>query len=306
MFPMRHIGSLAVAYGQAQRKVYFYRVRPLADGGPEWKRAEVCNAIRALTGPDVYFDDGDQVNRAEVISTVAPHKIRFSKVRRDDLPGVDDGAGDSADLDLDDEAGLIEAIHLVLFKNGIIGAEFFYYGPRVSRFERYLNQKLDLGPFEVCELIRNDVIDRALDFSDIRLLRIKFSPSVTSQQAAAAANLDGAMKTATTYGADVYADITLRAERHDDGFKQKVKDLLLGVKRRTTDVEIFDKLEIQGQPTLDSAVTSLDLLSERMYRTVDIPYRAERHRALNSDAAFDAIKQAYKEVKDQIPRDGLA
>jgi hypothetical protein len=39
---------------------------------------------------------------------------------------------------------------------------------------------------------------------------------------------------------------------------------------------------------------------------VEIPYRAERYRDLNSDAAFAAIRQAYREVARDIPRDGVA
>lgn len=294
-----------MAYGEATRKVLFYRVRPLQDG-VVWDRDEACRAINALTGTDVYYDDGEQVVRAEVFSADRPHMIRFFKVRRDDLPAVDDGAGDRRDLDLDEGAGLIEAIHLCLFPNGIIGAEFFFYGPRISRFQKYLNQKLDIGPFEIAELVRNDVIDQALRFGDIRLLRIKVDPSVMSQQAAQATNLDGLLDAAQSFGAGVYADLTLRAESNDDGFKQKVKGLLTRLKNGANDVHIFEKLEIEGKPAPDEPVTPLDILSERLYRTVDIPYRAERYRDLNSDAAFAAIRHAYREVAREIPNDGLA
>jgi len=301
---MRRIESCAVAYGDAQRKILFYWAKPLRED-VIWDREAVCAAVLALSGVDAYFDDGEQVNRAEVYSENKPHMIRFFKVRRDDLPGVDDGAGDRTDLEIAEEAGLIEAIHLCLFPNGIIGAEFFFYGPRISRFERFVNQKLDLGPFELCELIRNDVIDQALRFDDIRLLRIKLTPSPASRDAIAGVKLGPLMDMAVDLGAGVYADLTLRAESHDDKFRDKIKTLLRRVKQGANDVCLFEKLEIAGKPAPDEPVTSLDLLSERLYRMVEIPYRTQRFRDLNSDAAFAAIRQAYREVAGEIKHDGI-
>jgi hypothetical protein len=294
-----------MAYGEARRKILFYRVNSIKRG-VEWDRDEVCRAINALRGADVYYDDGEQIVRAEVFSATRPHMIRFFKVRRDELPAVDDGAGDRRELELDDEAGLIEAIHLCLFPNGIIGAEFFFYGPRISRFQKYLNVKLQVGPFEILDVIRHDVIEQALRWGDIRLLRIKVDPSVMSREAAAAANIDGLLNAAQSFDAGVWAELTLRAESNDDGFKRNVKGLLTRLKNGSNDAHIFEKLEIEGKPTLDDPVTPLDILSERMYRMVEIPYRAQRHRDLNSDAAFAAIRQAYREVARDIPRDGVA
>jgi hypothetical protein len=44
-------------------------------------------------------------------------------------------------------------------------------------------------------------------------------------------------------------------------------------------------------------------LSERLYRTVEIPYRAQRTRELDADAAFAAIRDAYNRVKNQLGKD---
>ncbi|HEX4804736.1 MAG TPA: hypothetical protein VFU94_02450 [Conexibacter sp.] len=292
-----------MAYGDAQRKVLFYLARPTREG-VEWDRDAVCAAINALRGADAYYDDGEQVNRAEVFADTRPHMIRFFKVRRDDLPGVDDGAGDRRDLALAEDAGLIEAIHICLFPNGVIGAEFFFYGPRMSRFDRFIGHKLGLGPFEIRELVRNDVIDQALRFGDIRLLRIKLNPSVASRDAVAGVRLSALMDTAVDLGAGLYADLTLRSEPGDDKFRERVKALLRRLKQGANDVHVFDKLEIAGKPAPGEPVLPLDILSERLHRMVEIPYRAERYRDLNSDAAFAAIRQAYREVADEIPRDG--
>jgi hypothetical protein len=294
-----------MAYGQAERKVLFYRAAPIdKSAGPSWDPGAICAAISALSGADSYHDDGLQVNRAEVVSTAKPQKIKLFKVRRDELPGVDDGAGDETDLDLAEDEGLAEAIHICLFPKGIVAAEFFYHGPRIGRFERFLNDKLGLGPFEIVELVRKDAIDRALQLGDIRYLRIKLDPSLTSRKEASAADLDGLMDMVDDYQPGVFAELVLRAEGNDAGFTAKAKKLLDKIKRKEADIDIFDKLEIEGKPSPDERVVPLDILSERIYRMVEVPYQTARYRALNSDATFAAIREAYKQVADDIPHDG--
>jgi hypothetical protein len=294
-----------VAYGQATRKVLFYRARPIDKKGPAWDAAAVCKAISALSGEDGYHDDGLQVNRAEVVSTAKPQKIKLFKVRRDELPGRDDGKGGEVDLDLAEEEGLAEAIHICLFPKGIIAAEFFFHGPRIGRFERFVNDKLGLGPYEFVEIVRKDVIDSALQLSDIRYLRVKLDPSMTSRKQAAAAGLDGVLDAVDKYKKPgVYAELVLRAEGGDSGFTAQAKSLLSKIKGKKVDVDIFERLEIEGKPSPDERVTPLDILSERIYRMVEVPYQTARYRALNSDATFAAIRDAYKQVANDLPDDG--
>src|ERR1044071_3117196 len=121
-YPFVHIACRAMAYGDAKRKIFFYRVLDLETQEPLDRKA-ICAAISALKAEDCYYDDGDMITRAEVFDAKLPACIRFYKVRRDELPGVDDGQGSHDDLDLEDEEGLAEAIHLMMFPNGVVAAE---------------------------------------------------------------------------------------------------------------------------------------------------------------------------------------
>lgn len=301
---------------EARRKVLFFRAvpDPVPDGEPEpaWDPAAICAKIAGWEGDKAaYYEDSEGVNRAEIGRSAAPQGIRFLKVRRDELPGVDDGSGDRTDLDLDPDEGLVEAIHICLFPDRVIAAEFFFYGPRVSRFERYLRNKLDV-PCSLRQMARHEVIDQALAYDEIRLVRIKLDPSAFSTERARdeaadeAPSLEQMMRVASDFHASVYADVTLRSEPHSSGFKERVKALLRSVKEGSTDPEIFERLEIDGKPTPDAKVTPLDVLSERLYRMVDIPYRVERYRDLNSDAAFAAIRAAHAEAEADLAKDTLA
>jgi hypothetical protein len=229
--------------------------------------------------------------------------LRLFKVRRDDLPGVDDGAGTRTELNLDADAGLAEAIHIRLFPNGVVGAEFFFHGPRITRFERFVRVKLEM-PFSIRQLARHDVIEEALKYDDIRVLRVKLDPSVTSREAAGEVGLDELI-IASSFEAGVYIDVQLRAEKNDDAFRERVKRLFSKLRSGNADANIFEKLEISGRPEGEHRVTQLDLLSERLYRIVEIPYRTERYRDLDSGAAFSAIREAYQQVESELPRDAL-
>jgi hypothetical protein len=292
-----------MAYGDAKRKIYFYRLLDHGTRKPLNRKA-ICKAIEDLKGKDCYFEDGDQVTRAKIYDNGAPQCIRFYKVRRDELPGKDDGQGEDADLDLDEDEGLSEAIHLRLFPNGIVAAEAFGHGPRATRFGLYVLSKLNM-PCIMQTVIRHDVVDEALKLKDIRLLRFKLDPSEASEVAAAAESLRGVMSTAESLNTGVWAELSLRSERGDGSFTNRIKELLSNVFKGNngSTASAFKRLEIEGKPDPDTPVASLDLLSERLYRTVEIPYRAERKRELDADAAFSAIKKAYDAVKHQLALD---
>jgi hypothetical protein len=294
-----------VAYGDARRKIFFYRLLDAESRDP-LDRDAVCREIAGLEGEDCYFDDDEMITRAVVHDSKLPACIQFYKVRRDNLPGVDDGQGAHEDLDLDEDEGLAEAIHLILFPNGVVGAESFGHGPRATRFPLYLKGKLDM-PCTMTTIVRHDAVDEALKYGDIRLLRFQLSPDETSYVAAAAETVHGVMRTAKDLGAGVYADLTLRSDKGDLAFTNRVKKLLTNVFKGNDSVAgAFNKLEIEGKPDPDTPVTELDLLSERLYRTVQIPHRAQRTRELDTDAAFAAIRDAYDGVRDQLKRDAEA
>jgi hypothetical protein len=291
----------------AERKIYFYRAVP-QDGDEtfELDRKAVCKVITSLAGtPGFYLDEGsDKITCAEVVDATSPQKIKLYSIRRENLPSRDDGAGTISDLELEDEEGLAEAIHIRLYPDSVIAAEFFYFGPRISRFQTFLNQRCGqevvLYPFG-----NGDVIDRALSLKDFRALRIKVHPSAVSQQQAAQLGFDPMMQAAKNLGADTSIDVTFRGEASDGKFRNRVETLLKKVKREDDPEEIFENLEISGKDPVSKHVETINLLSDLLVRVVTIPRESARTRALDSPAAFREIHQAYKDVKDDLKSDAL-
>lgn len=299
----------------AERKIYFYRVVPQEPKNhPNWSldRKALTKAIDDLQGTaDFYFEESDgRITCAEVYDDGAPQQLKFYAVRRTDLPSLDSGTGDIGDLDLAEEEGLAEAVHLRLFPNGIIGFEAFFYGPRISRIEAFLNDRCAtaLGaPVRIRQIFRGDVLARALKFEDIRVFHARVHPSKETIAAAKGAGLKGVMDTASSFGADVWVDVRLRAEPKDPKFTERVKDVFRFWRDQGIDPsEFLMSADIEGKNPESEKVEPLNMLSDALVRMAEIPRESARSRALDSDAAFKAVSEAYKKVRPYLDGDGLA
>lgn len=293
-----------MARGDAKRKIFFYRLLDQETLKP-LDRTALCKAIEGLTGANVYYDDGEIITRAEVFSASRPQCIRFFKVRRDQLPGLDTGHGNHKDLGLAEEEGLAEAIHIRLFPNGVLAAESFGYGPRASRFSAYIRDKLGM-PCVLEIQMRHDVVEEALKFGDIRLFRFKMEPSRASLQAIGPESLEGYMSTAEQLGTGVYAELVLRSEGGDKAFTDQIKGVISDLFSNQSPDSSIERVEVEGKPDPETPVASLDLLSEHLYRVVEIPLRTQRTRELDANAAFAALQKAYDSVKHDLSKDATA
>ena len=292
-----------------ERRIYFYRVVPVTQT-KGWKldRAAIVSAIKAHIGQGTfYLDEGeDRITCAEVHSHKAPQSIKLYGIRRTNLPSRDSGTGQIGDLGLATREGLAEAVHLRLFPNGIIGFESFFYGPRIGRLQDYLKKRCNLDVM-ITPLYRADMLERALKFKDVRVLRVKVLPSLVSKEMIKKAGLKGVLDVASNFDAGVYAEVTLRAAAFDEGFTDKVKGMFRQFRKDKQDPgELLDVLEIEGVSPQSDRVEPLNLLNDALQRMVTIPRESKRSRALDSPAAFRAILDAYNDVKKDLPRDSHA
>jgi hypothetical protein len=128
-------------------------------------------------------------------------------------------------------------------------------------------------------LYRADMLERALKFKDVRLLRVKLLPSVVSRELVKKAGLKGVLDVATNFDAGVFAEVTLRAEGFDDGFTSKVKGMLQQFRKDKSDPgDVLDVLEIQGVNPQSDRVEPLNLLNDALQRVVSIPRESKRSR----------------------------
>lgn len=288
----------------AERKVYFHKAVNADDPDYVLDRVQVIEAIAALRGTaNFYIDEGDEqylcgiVDRAE-----PPQRIRFYRVRRRNLPETEE-AGTFQDLELAARQGLAESIHVVLFENSVIGSEYNHYGPRVSTFGYYLNERCGQN-VRIRQFIRVDVLQAILNMREIRRFRVKVTPLGATQLQERAQALSDGFEATDVFRAGKYMDLTLASEPRDANFTQQVKTLFRALRDSRGDpTEYLEAAQVYGV-TADDLLDELDLLRDRVVIVQYIRRETPRHRTLDAAAAYAAIEESYAGLENELGEGG--
>ena len=110
----------------AERRIYFYRVDAGLKNGQPGPQPNLTPMLRALNNlphslGGRYYSTAEGVLTSWVDSPAAPHRMRFGHSRRSVLPQVE-LAGNLSSLQIAQDAGLAEAVHVAFFPEGIVGA----------------------------------------------------------------------------------------------------------------------------------------------------------------------------------------
>lgn len=290
-----------------ERKIYFYRI----DCGNQENGSPIqfdCNSslehINTLPFQEDsrYLPDGEGNVYCAIIDDVKG-SLRFAQVRRMGLPLQENG-GLLSELGLHQDAGLFEATHILFLPNNIIGADFNFYGPRVSRFTQYLKarcaNKLP-NIFEVNPLLRRDAITQLDNLNDARLLHLRIKPSYASIIEEADEDLGAAFKAAQNVASSDEVEITLKVKKSN---QSSVKDKIVSIGKNLisrndlrTNAKNFSIRGINGQT---GKVETIDLLKDQLISTKRIMKHGERSRALDPNSAYSAIQEAYSELAAEL------
>lgn len=288
----------------AERKIYFHKAVNDADPDFELDREEVVERISALAGTaDFYINEGDEQYLCAVVDRPSPpQRVRFYRVRRRNLPETEE-AGSFEDLDLAEQKGLAESIHILLFDDNVIGSEYNHYGPRITTFGYFLGERCGqdvvLRPF-----IRGDVMSAILGMQEIRRLRVKATPHGVAELQQAGVALSEGFEAADIFRAGKYVDLTLAASPGDPDFTDRVKRFFRGL--RDSNIEpsgVLQDAEVYGV-TSDDGLGSLSLLNDRVVIVEQIRKESQRHRTLDTQAAYAAIESVRTNLADDLARGG--
>ena len=184
------------------RKVFFYRVD--AGANPDTGEPRKVNfgpAIAhlsklAFTSEGRYLDTDEGKQLCCWVDTLqSPYRLRLANIRRGQHPPVEN-EGEFSPLVLGAGRGLAEITHLILFPDGICGAEFNFYGPRPTQLSFYFALKLnELCPgFRLASIARPDLQSRLDALTDLKLFDIKVKASFASIIEQADQDLGAALK----------------------------------------------------------------------------------------------------------------
>lgn len=294
-----------------ERKIHFYRADIGNDAGGrplDFDPAPALNLIKSLpltNDSDGYYQSDPDGNALCVVdySDSDNQHICFYRVRRTGLPQVEQ-AGSITDLVIDPEAGLAEAVHVVFFPNNIVGAEYNHFGPRVSRLGNYLSEKskkaVPSATFQ--PILRGDAAEQLDRLTDLRSLDFSIYPAYAATVRQAEPSLGAAFDAnARVLDNPETIQVLLKpGKANQSRFLNKMRNPLKRLVANNGIHENSARLEVKGRCEDTGRVEKINLLNDLLISTQQIVRMNERGRALNHEAAFQAIRDAYKGLSDSL------
>lgn len=297
-----------------ERKIHFYRADIGVDGGGLPLPFDPTPALTAIYRlpfvggtVDRYLLDND--GNAVCIwpgGTGALQTLRFCQIRRTGLPQLEQ-AGTVSDLNIAANAGLLEPVHVVFFSDNIVGADFNFYGPRLSRLGYYLRVKsgnaVPLALFN--PLLRHDVAEQLDHLTEIRLFDLKVKASYVDAIRRADASLGDAFAANARVLDNEVEELELVLSPLKDARGGALKRLIAPLKTLVGGTELRENVErfrVRGKHDETGKVETIDLLRDQLIARKQILRMGERSRTVNAASAFEAIRAAHDELGDDLRR----
>ena len=290
------------------RKIMFFRADVGRDGGGKplpFFVERVMEHIAALpfgVGEGRYFVEPDG-NALCLFPEASGRALMMCRIRRNGLPRVE-LAGNILDLDLDDDAGLMEATHVVFFEENIVGIEYNHYGPRPGGLARYVRSKCaDLAPLLAFHpVLRNDVSQDLSRLQEIRLLEFRILPSYQAVVRAADESLGAAFAaSASVMVGQRELSLVIKPEKEArtralSRFRRPVTTLAEGGEIRQNST----CFQARGRCDDTKYVETIDLLKDRLVANARIECAAGRSRTVVPSVAYGAIEEAFDSLSEEI------
>lgn len=237
------------------RNIYFYGADIGIDGSGHLVPFDPTDPLQhidnmPLSGPGRRFQlPDDKVSYCWVDSSSARQRLRIANIRRSGFPFVE-SQGNLQSLSIPADSGLSDHIHVVFFENNIVGADFNFYGPRISGLQRYLavkaNQWCHNLSFGI--LIDPDTAERLNRYEELRVLELRMRPADAEILRNYSESLADSYQSANELlDDDAQVELVLKPKSHARGGIGR--EILQKVKRMFLNEELRDKVSrfrVQG------------------------------------------------------------
>jgi hypothetical protein len=291
------------------KKIYFFRVDVgKTDAGKlaEFDPKPILKALNKLGFKDGerYVDNGDGNSTCAWVDNAASEpKMRLATIRKTDLPQFEVG-GELDDLELPENGGLAEPMHMIFFPNNIVGAEFNFYGPRATRLPWYLKQALPVEAASINRiefLTRQDVLGQLGQFETIRTVSLTARPAYSATLQTEISDLAAALDAAANIGGSETISLSLSVGRSRTG---KLQNILQGiknlVKKKKIPIELVSRFDVSGLNAETGRVESVDLLQDYLVAEQRVLKVDPKMRALDRESVYKGIRDAYARLKSEI------
>lgn len=291
-----------------ERTIHFFKVVPRTNRQGASYAVDVPAALRAVSA--LPFDPGgrylDEGNGARLClwpeAGQSPTRARLARVRGGDWPEFEDKGELQALSAPTRTAGLAESIHFAAFADGIVGVEFNFRGPRPSRISHYLMEKAaaQSGRFDLAPLLRLDVTEQLDRLADVRAFSIKTPVSYASVLRKFGDDLPNAIEGLAAYGKADVVDVILRPQGRKKALSHKLLTLAKRVAGLPDSRTEMDRFVIRGVSGQTGRIEEVDVLSDLLVSKKSVLRQDTRTKAVASESAFTAIKEAYAELERDL------
>lgn len=280
---------------EIQRKVYFFKIEHFRD-----IKETILAAIRRIG--QLKFDDN---GRYKLISQNAgrlsafpdsdqyPIKLRFGKTRHNGLPSVDK-SGNVSNLMLDEDSGLIDICHLVIFDDGFVAAEWNHEGPKLAQLSMYMLEKggMNTAP-KFLPLVERDILSVVENLDSVRLLEIEIPTASAALVRQADENIYTAFKAAEELGGSKKVGLKLASEGGTLKLRDLARKLASIVKSNPSDIKMFNNLSVVGYSEGEGRSRFIDILEDKIVSTETFIRSNGRSKSICTDSAYETIIGAY-------------
>jgi hypothetical protein len=231
-----------------------------------------------------------------------PLKLRFGKTRLQNLP-IKERAGKLEALDFEADAGLAELVHVVIFDDGYVAAEFNFEAPRLKRLGEYLySKKNELQNKPVfLPLFQKDIFQLVQDMPTIKVLELKGTPDARYLLSEADKSLADAYGTMGELGANKTIELVLRAEEKSGSKLKRLSTRLAKLTQQLpADVRVsMSKLKVKGLSS-EGKFDEVDLLEDHLISIKQFEKISEKDKGISQTSAYNQLISAYNEKKSEF------
>jgi hypothetical protein len=223
------------------------------------------------------------------------------------LPDIE-REGQLKTLELQEDEGLIDVCHVVIFADGHAAAEFNHDGPRISKLGPYLYDKgqgLPAAP-KFLPLFERDIVEVVAQLDSVRVLEIDVPPDAIELVREADDNLAAAIDATARAGATKRVGLTLTAESGSVKLRGVASKLASLVKSKPLERDRLNTIKATGFIGGVSGPRYVDILEDKLVVAELFPRTSARSRSIEKDSAYGLIERAYRERKDKLAAAAVA
>jgi hypothetical protein len=292
-----------------ERKIYFYKADIGVNSSGQLLRFDPLQILQLIDSfpwdqAGKYSESWDgKTTCCWVDSTDVPQKLRFAFVRKSDFPQLEHH-GKLLPLSIPSDSGLADQIHVAFFPNNIVGCDFNFYGPRLSRLAEYFSTKAP----NLCHqslmfrpLLRQNVLDEFNRLGKIRMFKLRIRESYAEALRSANQSLADTFRSAASVGQAEEVEIILKPASHSRGWlSSEIFDVIRKLLRMPDLRQEARAFVIKGLDRETRKIVDIDLLSDKLISKRKILQLDNRSRALDKDSAYLGIQSAYEELREEL------